>query len=100
MAHHHHTHAGWHACHDIAFRREIGRVVVDNDIVEHAHVAPALLRDVRQVEHQDAARVVDRQVVIDVCAVAVLDLDPGDIIFGNRIAHDDVARLAHVNPGV
>ena len=58
---------------------------------------PALLRQSGQIEHQNAAGVAGGDIVMDVGIVAVLDLDPRDILHRDRIADDDVARLADID---
>src|SRR5690606_27658388 len=57
-------------------------------------------RQVREVEHQDAAGVVGGDVVVDVGVGRVLDLDAGDVVFGAAVADDDVVRLADIDAGV
>src|SRR3546814_4794720 len=61
---------------------------------------PALHRQARQVEHEDAAGILRRDIVVDVGVIAVLDLDPRDILGRDRIADDDILRLADVNARV
>ena len=92
--------AGRHAADDRAGRGEVRRVVGFDPIVKHAHGVAAMLRQVRQVEHQDAAGVVPRRVVEDVGVEAVLDLDPRHIVLGDIVANDDVAGLADIDAGV
>ena len=100
VGHHHHAGAHGDAADNVTGGREIGGVVVDHRVVEHAHRMAALLGQARQVEYQNAAGVVARHVVIDVGHVAVLDLDTGDVVFGQRVADDDVVGLAHIDARV
>ena len=55
----HHQHPGprRHAGDDIALRREIGRAVVADDIVEDADIVPALLRQVLQARAAGAGQI-------------------------------------------
>ena len=90
---------GGHPGHRRARNAEVGGVVVNHSIVEHPG-AVAFLWQVRHVEHQNAAGVVDRHVAEHVRMDGVLDLDARHIEFGPAVAHHDVARLADVDAGV
>src|SRR5690606_26572965 len=100
IGHNEHAGARRYAGDNIAGRCEVRRVVVVDDVLEHADRVAALLRQARQIEDQDAARIAGGVVVEDVGVVAVLDLDAGDVVLGQVLANDDVARLADINARV
>ena len=60
----------------------------------------ALLRQVRQVENEDATGIVACDVLVDVGAEGILDLDARDIEFGKAVAHDDTVALADIDAGI
>ena len=60
----------------------------------------AFFRQVRHVEHENAAGIVGRHVAEHVRMNGVLDLNARHVEFGPAVAHHDVARLADVNAGV
>ena len=90
---------GRHPGHRRARNAEVGGVVVNHSIVEHPG-AVAFLRQVRHVEHQNAAGVVDCHIAEHVRMDGVLDLDARHVEFGPAVADHDVARLADVDAGV
>ena len=92
--------AGGHIADDGAGRREIGRVVSLDPVVEHAGRLAALDFQIGQVEHEDAAGIVGGDIVVDVGKGRILDLDAGDVVLGAGIANDDLTRLADINAGV
>ncbi len=100
VGHHHDAGATPHTGDDIARGREIGGGVARHQVVAHQHIAAAHHRQVGQIEHQDAAGVAADEIALDDGVAAVLDLNPGDIVGGDRIAHRDLARLPHIDAGV
>ena len=100
VGHHHDSGARRHAGDDVAGAGEIRVVVGDNLIVEQPDTVTGLLRQIGQVEHQDAAGVAGRDIVMDVGKIAVLDLDAGDVAGGAAIADNDLLRLADIDTGV
>ena len=85
---------------DIALWCEIVGVVGIALVVEYPNMMPALLRQVRQIEDQDAAGIVGQLIGIDISIIAVLDLEAGHVIFATAVADDDVFRLADINARV
>src|SRR5262249_28477660 len=91
IGHDQHAGAGRDTADDSAGRGEVRGVVGLYGVVEDADGVAALLLQVGQVEHQDAAGIVLGGVVEDVGVVAVLDLDAGDVQLGGVVADNDVA---------
>ncbi|MDZ7783279.1 MAG: hypothetical protein U5K56_10260 [Halioglobus sp.] len=89
-----------YAAHDVAGGREVRLVVVDDHVVEYARGLPALHGRTGQVEHEDAAGVTGRVVVVHVGELGVLDLDAGHVFVHVVAAHDDDLGLTHVHAGV
>jgi len=61
---------------------------------------PAHLRQVRQIEDEDAARVVVREIAVDVGVLRVFNLDARDVEADAVVADDDVFGLADIDAGV
>src|SRR5690606_1045716 len=97
VRHHHDAGAGRNAADNIALGRKVRRVIIHDLIVEDANVVPALLRQVGQIENQNADRIVLRAVAINIGAEAVLDLDTANIISGKTVSNDDVLTLADID---
>src|SRR6185437_9807098 len=51
-------------------------------------------------EHQDAAGIVSRDIVVHVGIEAVLNLDAGHVVFGTAVLDDDILRLSYIDAGV
>ena len=100
VGHDHDAHALRNDGDHVALRREVGRVVVHHLVVEDADVVAALYRQIGEIENQDTPGVVGRDVVVNVGAEGVLDLDAGDVVLGAAVAHDDVLALADIDAGI
>jgi hypothetical protein len=92
--------AGRHQADDVAGGREVGRVVVDDLVVVDARARAVVDLQAGQREHQEAAGVGGGEVAVDVGSRGVLDLDAGDVLARDVVAHDDVVGLADVDAGV
>ena len=83
IGHHHHAGSRRHIGDNIAFWREILCNVIDDGIAKNTDIMPTHLRQIGQVEHQNATRIMGCDVVVDISIEAVFNLNTGHI-FSSR----------------
>ena len=54
----------------------------------------------RHVEDQDSPRIIGRNIIVNIRVHGVLDLNPGDIIFGAIATNDNVLGLTDIQSGI
>ena len=79
IGHHHHAGSGRHIGDNIAFWCEILCHVIDDDIAKNTDIMPAHLRQIGQVKHENAARIMGCNIVMYIGIKAVFNLNTGHI---------------------
>ena len=99
MAGHDNARACRNARHGRAGMAEIAPIIFVNIIVEHAN-ARAWLRQAGHVEDKDAARIVGRDIAINIRVLRIFNLDARHIALGPAVADDDALALTDIDARV